>query len=145
MACAHSNSTWRADGFWLETLLGSGDTRVLSRFTVVEMSPPSLSDSSTKISTDAEAGLGPLNSGGGVPFLVVSVFHSAAWMTDHSLGLKGTAMWPTPATAPPALGSRTVSDALRMLSRVVGGTPTSSPGGRDGRFEEPVVGELQRL
>src|SRR4029453_5981376 len=144
MAWPHSNSTWGADGFWLDTLLASGDTRVLSRSPVVEMSPPSLSDSSRKISTDAEAGLGPLNSGGGVPFLVVSVFHSALWVIDHSLGLNGNSMLSSSLVPPPGFGSRMVSDALRMLSRVDGGTVSASGGGR-GRLDEAVVGHLEGL
>src|SRR5262245_11588170 len=144
MASPHSKSTWGADGVWLDTLLGSGDTSVFSRFTVVEMSPPSLSDSSRKISTDAEAGLGPLNSGGGVPFLVVSVFHSALWVTDHSLGLNGNSMESSSLVPPPGFGSRMVSDALRMLSRVDGGIVSASGGGR-GRLDEAVVGHLQGL
>src|SRR5262245_54628764 len=108
------------------------------------MSPPSLSDSSRKISTDAEAGFGPLNSGGGVPFLVVSVFHSALWVTDHSLGLNGNSMLSSSLIPPPAFGSRMVSDALRMLSRVDGGT-VSAPGGGRGRLDEAVVRHLQGL
>src|SRR5678815_600426 len=118
MASPHSNSTWGADGLLPLTLDGSGATSVFSRVTVLEMSPPSRSDSSRKISTEADAGLGPLNSGGGVPFFVVSVFHSAAWVMAHSLGLNGNSMWSSSAMAPPALGSRMVSDALSTLSRV---------------------------
>src|SRR4030095_15292994 len=98
MASPHSNSTWGADGLLPLTLDGAGATSVFSRGTVLEMSPPSRSDSSRKISTEADAGLGPLNSGGGVPFFVVSVFHSAAWGVGHSPGLKRTLIWAGSAT-----------------------------------------------
>src|SRR4029450_3556511 len=112
MALPHSNRTWGADGLLPLTLASSGATRALSRFTVVEMSPPFLSDSSRKISTEAEGGVGPLNSGGATSFLVVSVFHSAVWVIDHSFGLKGNSMWSSSEGPPPALGSRTVLEAL---------------------------------
>src|SRR5262245_31659249 len=145
MASPHSKSTWGAEGLLPLTEDGSGATSVFSRLTVLERSPPSLSDSSRKISTLALEGLGPLNSGGATDFLVVSVFHSAVWVTAHSFGLKGNSTWSSSVMAPPALGSRIVSDALRTLSRVVGTGCSSAPGGRRGRLEEPVVGQLERL
>src|SRR5262245_2557676 len=115
----------------------------LSFLTVLEMSPAAFSDSSRKISTEADAGLGPLNSGGGVPFLVVSAFHSAAWVIDHSFGLKGNSIVSILAIAAPGLGSRIVSDALMTFSRVP--VMPSSPAHRRCRLDEAVVGELQRL
>src|SRR5918997_5870949 len=117
MALPHSNSTWGADGLLDDTLFCSGTTRAFSRLTVLEMSPSERSLSSRKISTLADAGLGPLNSGGGALFLVVSLFHSAVWVIDHSFGLKGSSMRSSSAADPPALGSRTVSVAFRTLSR----------------------------